>query len=152
MVHEPDNLYQKALKEMVRADHLIYVSLKYSRTVDVIQSVISRLVDAFTYAMKDTLEKTLKGDELKSALHGPKSMSDFMLKIIPDTKEHIEFYLFLRKLNKAPVLQRLNEFRRHVTMVTKVDEQDLNIKIETVEEYYNKVNIFIDMLGEKKEK
>ncbi|MBW2987788.1 hypothetical protein KY336_04525 [Candidatus Woesearchaeota archaeon] len=152
MVHEPDNPYQKALKEMVRADHLIYVSLKYSRTVDVIQSVISRLVDAFTYAMKGALEEKLKGDELKSALHGPKTMTEFILKIFPDTKEHIEFYNFLRKLNKAPVLERLNEFRRHVTMVTKVDEKDLNVKIETVEEYYKKVNDFINMLGEKIEK
>ncbi|MBD3259378.1 hypothetical protein GF371_01980 [Candidatus Woesearchaeota archaeon] len=152
MVHEPDKPYQKALKEMVRADHLIYVSLKYSRTVDVIQSVISRLVDAFTSAMKGALEHSYKGEDLKSALHGPKTMTEYLLKAFPETKEHIDFYNFLRKLNKAPVLERLNEFRRHVTMVTQVDDKKMDIKIETVEDYYRKVNNFINLIGERIEK
>ncbi|MBW3017715.1 hypothetical protein KY325_00995 [Candidatus Woesearchaeota archaeon] len=152
MEHEPDKPYQKALKEMVRADHLIYVSLKYSRTVDVIQSVISRLVEAFTFAMQGALEQKFKGADLKSALHGPKTMTEYLLKAFPDTKSFIDFYNFLRKLNKAPVLERLNEFRRHVTMVTQIDEKKMDIKIETVEEYYKKVNEFINSIGERIEK
>lgn len=135
--------YINATKEMVRADHLIYVSLKYSRTVDVIKSVISRLIEAFEFAMKAVLKTELSEDELKEALHGPKTMADWLLKLHPEFKPEVEFYQFMRKLNKAPVKKRLNEFRRHVTLVTEVEGEEVNVKIETVEEYNKKVKDFI---------
>lgn len=36
-----------AVEELKRVDHLIYVSLKYTRTVDVIRSVINRLIESY---------------------------------------------------------------------------------------------------------
>jgi hypothetical protein len=61
---------------MVRVDHLIFVSLKYSRTVDVIKSVIKRLISTYEIAMKALLENALEGEKLKHALHGPKTMRE----------------------------------------------------------------------------
>ena len=52
MREETDN----ALEELKRADHLIYVSLKYTRTTDVIRSTIKRLISAYNYAILDLLE------------------------------------------------------------------------------------------------
>ncbi|MBW3011523.1 hypothetical protein KY326_04865, partial [Candidatus Woesearchaeota archaeon] len=141
--------YISASKEMVRADHLIYVSLKYSRTVDVIKSVVSRLIEAFEFAMKAVLKIELGEDELKEALHGTKTMCDWLARLHPEFKDDIEFYQFMRKLNKAPVKERLNEFRRHVTLVTEVDGKPINVKIETVEEYNVKVKEFIQKVNGK---
>ncbi len=142
MTDEKHEDYVNATKELVRADHLIYVSLKYSRTVDVIKSVVNRLIEAFEFAMKAILKTELSEDELKEALHGPKTMSDSLEKLHPEFKEDISFYRFMRKLNKAPVKERLNEFRRHVTLVTEVEGEPQNVKIETVEEYNVKVREF----------
>ena len=40
----------KAKSELKRADHLIFVSLKYTRTVDVIRSIIERLINRLMVA------------------------------------------------------------------------------------------------------
>ncbi len=43
-----------AKEEIKRADHLMYVSLKYTRTVDILKSIIERLINAIP---KNELEK-----------------------------------------------------------------------------------------------
>lgn len=144
-----------AKKEMVRVDHLIFVSLKYSRTVDVIKSVIKRLISTYETGIKALLESLYEGDELKQVMHGPKTMRDAAVKNFPETKDFMDFYKFLRELDKAPVTSRLNEFRRHVTLVTTVNSQEYYIKIETVEEYYEKAKEFlelVDKLAHRKKK
>ena len=145
---DDEDVFFKAKKEMVRVDHLIFVSLKYSRTVDVIKSVIKRIISTFDLGMIAALETKYKGEELKNVLHGPKSMRDAMRKEFPDTKDFMKFYKFLRELDKARVKQRLNEFRRHVTLVADVAGEEQNVKIETVEEYYEKTKEFLEVIGE----
>jgi hypothetical protein len=48
----------EAFEELKRADHLIYVSLKYTRTVDVIKSIIERLINAYDDAIITLLDKS----------------------------------------------------------------------------------------------
>ncbi|MBW3012277.1 hypothetical protein KY311_03765 [Candidatus Woesearchaeota archaeon] len=143
---EKQQSFVDAKKEMVRVDHLIFVSLKYSRTVDVIKSVIKRLISSYEMAMKGLLESAFEGEKLKQAMHGPKTMRDAVASTYPETAEYMEFYRFLRELDKAKVNAKLNEFRRHVTLVTSVDEEEHYVKIETVEEYYEKTKKFIDLV------
>ena len=45
-----------AIEELKRVDHLIFVTLKYTRTVDVIRSVLERLVSTLDYQIADLLE------------------------------------------------------------------------------------------------
>jgi hypothetical protein len=143
---EKHQYFVDAKKEMVRVDHLIFVSLKYSRTVDVIKSVIKRLISTYEVAMKALLETAFEGDKLKQVMHGPKTMRDAVVDTYPETQDFMDFYKFLRDLDKAKVAAKLNEFRRHVTLVTKVDGEEQYVKIETVEEYYEKTKKFIDMV------
>jgi len=143
-MEEPQTLVESK-KEMVRVDHLIFVSLKYSRTVDVIKSVIKRLISTYEIAMRALLENALEGEKLKQALHGPKTMRDAVNASYPEAKDYMEFYRFLRELDKAKVDARLNEFRRHVTLVAKIANEPYYIKIETVEEYYEKTKKFIEL-------
>jgi len=46
----------EAIEELKRVDHLVYVSLKYTRTVDVIKSTVGRLINAFDFAVQQLLE------------------------------------------------------------------------------------------------
>ena len=45
-----------ANEELKRVDHLVYVSLKYTRTVDVIKSVIERLISSVDFMMEALFE------------------------------------------------------------------------------------------------
>ena len=46
------NHLDEAKEEIKRADHLIYISLKYTKTVDVIKITIQRLINAFDFAIR----------------------------------------------------------------------------------------------------
>ena len=46
-----------ARQELKRADHLLYVTLKYTKTTDVIKNAIRRLINACDYAIIDILER-----------------------------------------------------------------------------------------------
>ena len=49
---------ERAQSELKRADHLTYVSLKYTRTVDVLKSIISRLIATIDEGMDALLHNT----------------------------------------------------------------------------------------------
>ena len=46
--------------EVKRVDHLIYVSLKYTRTVDVLRNVTERIINAFEIGIEGLLKKVEK--------------------------------------------------------------------------------------------
>lgn len=141
---EQNENYRNAVKETTRADHLIFVSLKYSRTVDVMKSVVNRLIEAYHFAILAGLESYYTDeDELKKLLHGFKTQTEALIEAYPNLKEDVEFYTFLRKLNIAPVKQRINEFRRHVTLITEIDGKELHVKTDDIEVYYERSKDFL---------
>ena len=143
-IKERHENYRNAVKEITRADHLIYVSLKYSRTVDVMKSVINRLIEGHHFAILAALETHYRDeDELKKHLHGFKTQTEALIKAYPDLKEDVDFYTFLRKLNIAPVKERINEFRRHVTMVTEIEGKELHVKTDDIQVYYERAKDFL---------
>ena len=144
-----------ALEELKRVEHLIYVSLKYTRTVDVIKSIIVRLIDAYDFVFNGLLEKLKDEKKVEEIPTAPRLKCEIIKEQFPDEKKlhsYIDFYLLLRKLNRAKYSEK-NEFRRHVTMTTHIEgEEDMEIDIDTVSEYYKKTKAFIEyvkpLLGE----
>ena len=51
MIEDTDS----AKGQLLRADHLFHVTLKYTRTVDVIRNTIERLIGGLDFAIKDAL-------------------------------------------------------------------------------------------------
>lgn len=45
----------KAVEELKRIDHLVFVSLKYTRTADVLKSIIQRMINTFSFGFKALL-------------------------------------------------------------------------------------------------
>ena len=148
---------EDAREELKRVDHLIYVSLKYTRTVDVLLNVIKRLIDAYDYAIDAILsyaeEKGMLIEEIPAS---PISRADLILKTFHDPviKDNIELYLLFRKIVKTDY-ERFNEYRRHVTLKTMIDNRDVEIKIDNVTEYYNIIKEFVkyidNLINEVKE-
>ncbi len=141
---------EDARQEIKRAEHLIYVSLKYTRTVDVIKNIIERLINAYKYIIDDML--THFKDRIKTPVPQTPPQKCELLKqtLKPDETnfiESLEFYTLLRKLSRAD-FKRINEFRRHVTMIAEVDGKEKHIDIDTITEYYHYVKNFAEQMNQ----
>ena len=140
-----------AKEELKRADHLIYVSLKYTRTVDVIRSIIERLINAFDDAMICSLETAKEQGKIESYSKSAVLKCNAVKELFPENKEMhamIDFYLLLRKMIHSEY-KKIEEYRRHVAMLVQVDPQNMiSVDIDRVKEYYNETESFVNMIVE----
>lgn len=136
-----------AYEEIKRADHLVYVSLKYTRTADVIKNIINRLILA-NNKMIDALTKKLSkegklGEEEEMTY--PEKVKSLKSEYSEDEKikEMLEFNTFLRKLDRAEFSGE-NEFRRHVKMKAMVDNQLYEIDLDTITSYFKRTKNYFE--------
>ena len=138
--------YMEEVKdELTRADHLIFVSLKYTRTVDVIIHILQRFIDALDkifYALLSHLEENGKIDSIPLA---PIQRANLVKKQFPDDEFIIEFcnyFLRLRKLTKLRYSKEC-EFRRHVAMRNEnPEDEEFVFNIDVVTEDFHKLKEF----------
>jgi hypothetical protein len=138
-----------AREEIKRADHLIYVSLKYTRTVDVIKNIIQRLINCYDFGINVVMIKLKEEGKLSEIPVSPGLRCSVVLQHYPEhaeMKQHIEFYLFLRKINRAK-FTRFQEFRRNVTMTAIMEDgENVEVNIDIITEYFEKTQKFIELL------
>jgi len=142
-----------AKEEMKRADHLIYVSLKYTRTVDVIKNIIERLINAHDFSILHLLEVEKELGKIEDIPTSVVEKINLVKKHYPDelVEKEMEFYSFLRLLTKAEYT-RQREFRRHVTMSAFIpDKGVVEVTIDVIHEYYEKTKEFIKFCELKEE-
>lgn len=133
-------------EEMRRADHLIYVSLKYTRTVDIIKHTINRMINASDCIIDVLFDYAIKKRKTKETPGKPGPKCNKLKEIFKDDeiiKEYADFYLFLRKLTRANYTAS-REFRRHVTMTAIVDNEQFEVDIDKIYEFNEKIKNFID--------
>ncbi len=135
---------EEAREELKRADHIIYVSLKYTRTVDVIKNLIERLISAIDFIIDKLLDNALEAKLM------PEKPANIGLKCAAIRKvygarfeEMVSLYLHLRKISRAEYTRR-SEYRRHVTMTATTDEGVFMIDIDKSKELYFKVKQFVE--------
>ena len=131
-----------AKEEIKRADHLMYVSLKYTRTVDILKSIIERLINAFNYGIEAMLLKKKVRDIPKI----PKLKLDLLKKNFPDDENlnnYLKLFQLFREIDKA-TFDRAREYRRHVTMTAHLDDKEIEVTIDIIEDYYEKTKEFIE--------
>ncbi len=145
---EPEDHMFEAKQEMKRADHLIYVSLKYTRTVDVIKSVLERLINTYDNAINALLEKLKEEGKIENNPVAIVIKCSTLKEKYDDEElnEHLDFFLLLRKVAKAD-FSRAREFRRNVTMGVPEEGRTIEINIDIVTEYYKKSIDFLDYIS-----
>ena len=149
--------FDDAWEELKRADHLIFVSLKYTRTVDVIRSIIIRLINSIDEAVYGALKKAEEAgkiDEVPSNI-GIRLTRAKELYPGQGTSDMLEFYNHLKKLSRAKY-DKIKEYRRHVTMIATIDKGEIvNVDIDLLKTYYEKTRAFLTfvkrMINEEKE-
>ncbi|RLE48020.1 hypothetical protein DRJ25_00890 [Candidatus Woesearchaeota archaeon] len=143
----PEERFFEAVEEIKRADHSISLSLKYTRTVDVIKSIIERLKDAIGFAFEALLEKAKEDGKIKEIPKLPRQKTELLQELYPNDdflQAYIEFYFTLRKILKSD-FTRSREYRRHVTMTVKLEEgKEIEITIDIITDYYNRVKELLD--------
>lgn len=145
---------REATEELKRVDHLIYVSLKYTRTVDVIRNVINRLVMCFDSVINGMLKEAEEQGKLFEMPVSPKVKCQELLKLSPkqSLKDMVDFYLLMRMLLRCEYDKEV-EYRRHVAMIAHLSDGDLKVDIDKVTEFYKTAQILIGNIeAEIKEK
>ena len=140
---------EQAEYELKRVDHLIYVSLKYTRTVDVIKNIISRLISTYDYIWEDFLQKAEREKTIYEIPPAPGARCTILKKLFAQDEtfvESIAFYQLLRQFNQAEYTAH-KEFRRHVLMkavFANGDTKELNIDVIT--DYYKKAKDHLEYI------
>jgi len=141
---------ENAREELKRIDHLIYVTLKYTRTVDVFLSIIERMIGTYEFLVDALLRYAVQQKKTFEEPDIPLAKAQLVLKIYDSKKikESIEHYLMLRKLRRANY-ERASEFRRHVTMTALVEGKVIKVDIDNITEDFHALRDLVDYVDKK---
>lgn len=143
----------KTKEEIKRMDHILYVSLKYTRTVDVMRNAIERLINAYSFIISGLLEYAKTKKKIKEIPASPLMKCELVKKVFKDDErivENTDFYLLLRKIIKAKMSKR-QEYRRHITMTAHLEPgKDIEVTPDQLKEYFYKIKEYLEYLEEGK--
>lgn len=141
--------FDKAREELKRADHLVYVTLKYTRTVDVIKNIITRFISVFEAVTYEYLEYLKEKNKIKQIPDSAKLRAELLQKMFKGKiKEYIKLYNLLKKINKAEYSKE-EEFRKHVALVAHIRKKDIKVDIPTLVDYFKKTKEFMNIIHEE---
>jgi hypothetical protein len=129
-----------AREELKRVDHLIYVSLKYTRTVDVFLNAVGRMIDAYEFMFDAVLKHAVEHKKIKDVPKTPIEKGNLVLELYPDDlqfKQNVDMFFLLRKLAKSTAHTKEQEYRRHVTMRAQIDGREEILDIDNMTERYH---------------
>ena len=144
---------EEAGEELKRADHLIYVSLKYTRTADVLLNTLSRMIDAYEFLIDALLAYARDVKNLKESPQTPLEKGNLAKKLYPqqEIQDNIDLFFLLRKIYRAPY-DKEQEYRRHVAIITSIDGREEIVNIDIITQYHEFEKAFfkyvVDMLGD----
>lgn len=134
-----------ASDELKRVDHLIYVSLKYTRTVDVLKNVLVRMIDSYDYLIEGMLKYLEEKNMIFEAPTAPHARAIMVKNHFKDViiTEHMDQYIVFKKILNKDDYDSINEFRRHVALITEIDGQEYTINIDFLTEYFKTMKEFL---------
>lgn len=143
----PTSHLHDATEELKRVDHQVYVSLKYTRTVDVLMNIVLRMIEAYDKMFDAMLAKALEQGRIGEAPSAPLMVGNTIKELYPEeiVQKNVELYFLLRKLSRSNP-QREQEFRRHVTMRTVIDGREELMNIDIATEYFHMQREFLEYL------
>lgn len=139
----------KAREELKRVDHLVYVSLKYTRTVDVLWNTMSRMVEFYDHAVDSLLKKLVEERRIEELPPSPVEKGRLVLQRYKNDliQDNVKLYLLLRKVLRSNPSKE-QEYRRHVTGTSIIDGQEIRVDIDLVTQYYGLQQEFFEYLKE----
>lgn len=133
------------IQEKISADHLLYVSLKYTKTCDVIVNLILRWKKMIETSIDAILRHAKKKKKIKTIPENPIGKTEEMKKLFKKDKEFLEvidMYEMFRKIKELRK-ERIGEFRKNVTLKVFYKGEEISINLEMLKIYADKLEKFI---------
>lgn len=139
-----------AVQELKRVDHQVYVSLKYTRTVDVLLNILQRMIDAYEQMFNALLQKLVDDGKLSQIPTAPIVKANLVADAYEDQdiQDNVQLYFLLKKLHRSNP-EREQEYRRHVAMRTIIDGREEIVNIDIITQYYHMQKEFLGQLFQR---
>jgi len=137
---------EKIIKEKISADHLLYVSMKYTKTCDVMINLLKRWKIMMDFAFESLLEHAKKRKMIKQIPTAPKIKIDILKEIFKTNPEVIEainsyeMFKLIDALNKF----KENEFRKGVCLRILYQGKEIPVNLDKLKEYAQILEKFIN--------
>jgi hypothetical protein len=136
---------EEIIQEKISADHLLYVSLKYTKTCDVIVNLILRWRKMIEKSIAEMLKHAKKRKKIPSIPENPKGQIEAVRKLMKKDQgflEVIDMYEMFRKIEELRK-ERIGEFRKNVTLKVFYRGGEISINLEKLKEYADRLEKFI---------
>lgn len=136
---------EEIIQEKISADHLLYVSLKYTKTCDVILNLILRWRKMIETSINEILKKAKAKKKISTIPTNPIGKIEAvrgLFKKNSDFLEVIDMYEMFRKIEELKK-ERIGEFRKNVTLKVFYKNEEVNINLEKLKIYADKLEKFI---------
>jgi len=133
------------IQEKISADHLLYVSLKYTKTCDVIMNLILRWKKMIETSIEKMLEYAKKKKKISSVSTNPVGMIEQIRVLFKKDKEFLEvidLYEMFKKIKELRT-ERIGEFRKNVTLKVFYQGKEIDVNLEKLKEYAELLEKFI---------
>lgn len=140
---------EQIIKEKISADHLMYVSMKYTKTCDVMINLLKRWKIMMDYAFDGILEKAkkkkIKGMPKKLPT-APKLKIDLIKIVFADTPEIIDAVKEYEMFKLIDILKntKAGEFRKGVCLTVLYKGEEIRVDLDKLKEYTEILETFIN--------
>lgn len=137
---------EKIMKEKISADHLLYVSMKYTKTCDVMINLIKRWKIMLDYSFEEILDHAKKKKLIKQIPTAPKLKIDILRKTFSKNQEIIQainLYDMFRLIDALPKTKE-GEFRKGVCLTITYKMQEVPVNLEKLKEFSEILERFIN--------
>jgi len=139
-------ILEKIMKEKTSSDHLLYVSMKYTKTCDVMINLIKRWKIMMDYAFEGLLEKAKKKKMVKKIPTAPKLKVDLLKKIFENNPEVMDAVKEYEMFKLIDVLKKTKEgeFRKGVCLRITYKWKEIAVNLDKLKEYSEILERFIN--------
>ncbi len=136
---------EEIIQEKISADHLLYVSLKYTKTCDVIVNLILRWKKMVEITINEILKHAKKKKKISALPSNPKNQIETVRKLFKKDQNFIEvidMYEMFRKIEELKK-ERIGEFRKNVTLKVFYKGEEVNVNLDQLKKYAEMLEKFI---------
>ena len=136
---------EEIIQEKISADHLLYVSLKYTKTCDVILNLLLRWRKMIETSINEILKHAKKKKKIPSVSSNVVGKIEQIRKLFKKDKDFLEVIDMYEMLRKVEDLrkERIGEFRKNVTLKIFYRGKEINVNLEQLKIYADLLEKFI---------
>jgi hypothetical protein len=143
-----ENFMEEIIQEKISADHLLYVSLKYTKTCDVIMNLLLRWRKMIERGIDGILKHAKKKKRISSIPLNPVGKIEVVRELFKKNENFLEvmdMYEMFRKIEELKK-ERIGEFRKNVALKVFYRGEEININLEKLKIYADKLEKFISTI------